>query len=33
MMTPEEFLAANGFETADRIDRQAMISTFLSEME
>lgn len=33
MMTPEEFLAANGFETADRIDRQAMIATFLSEME
>ena len=33
MTTPEEFLAANGFETADRIDRQAMISTFLSEME
>ncbi len=33
MMTPEEFLAANGFETADRIDRQAMISAFVSEME
>ena len=33
MMTPEEFLAANGFETADRIDRQTLITAFLSEME
>ncbi len=33
MMTPEEFLEANGFVTADKIDRQAMITTFLSEME
>jgi len=33
MQTPEEFLKANGFVTADEIDRQGMISTFLSEME
>ena len=33
MQTPEEFLKANGFVTADEIDRQSMISTFLSEME
>ena len=33
MQTPEEFLKANGFVTADAIDRQGMISTFLSEME
>lgn len=33
MQTPEEFLKANGFITADEIDRQGMISTFLSEME
>ena len=32
-MTPEEFLEANGFVVADRIDREGMISTFLSEME
>ena len=33
MQTPEEFLKANGFVTAEEIDRQEMISTFLSEME
>ena len=33
MKTPEEFLEANGFTTADRIDRQKMIASFLSEME
>ena len=33
MKTPEEFLAENGFVPADKIDRQGMISTFLSEME
>ena len=33
MQTPEEFLKANGFVMADEIDRQGMISTFLSEME
>ena len=33
MKTPEEFLEANGFTTADKIDRQTMISQFLSEME
>ena len=33
MQTPEEFLKANGFVTADEIDRQDLISTFISEME
>ena len=33
MKTPEEFLKSNGFVTAAEIDRQALISTFLSEME
>lgn len=33
MKTPEEFLAENGFVPAAEIDRQGMISTFLSEME
>ena len=33
MQTPEEFLKSNGFVMADEIDRQDMISTFLSEME
>ena len=33
MKTPEEFLTENGFTVAANIDRQAMISTFLSEME
>ena len=33
MKTPEEFLAENGFVAAADIDRQGMISTFLSEME
>jgi hexokinase len=33
MMTPEEFLKANGFTMAADIDRQSMITTFLSEME
>jgi len=33
MKTPEEFLKDNGFITADEIDRQGMIATFLSEME
>ncbi len=33
MKTPEEFLEANGFTTADKIDRQTLISIFLSEME
>ena len=33
MKTPEEFLEANGFTAADKIDREAMIATFLSEME
>ena len=30
MKTPEEFLKSNGFVTAAEIDRQALISTFLS---
>ena len=33
MKTPEEFLEENGFVVADKIDRQGMIATFLSEME
>ena len=33
MKTPEEFLKSNGFVAAAEIDRQALISTFLSEME
>jgi hexokinase len=33
MKTPEEFLEANGFVAAGKIDRQDMIGTFLSEME
>ena len=33
MKTPEEFLEENGFAVAAKIDRQGMISTFLSEME
>ncbi|MBO4448444.1 MAG: hexokinase [Kiritimatiellae bacterium] len=31
--TVEDFFKDNGFVTADRIDRQAMIAAFLSEME
>ena len=33
MKTPEVFLEENGFAVASKIDRQGMISTFLSEME
>ena len=33
MKTPEEFLEENGFTVASKIDRQGMISTFMSEME
>ena len=33
MKTPEEFLEENNFTVAEKIDRQAMIATFLSEME
>ena len=33
MKTPDEFLEENGFTVAAKIDRQEMISTFLSEME
>ncbi len=33
MKTPEEFLKDNNFVTAAEIDRQAMIGTFISEME
>ena len=33
MKTPEEFLEENGFTVAAKVDRQGMISTFLSEME
>jgi len=33
MKTPEEFLKEHGFSVAAEIDRQEMISTFLSEME
>ena len=33
MKTPEEFLQANGFVPAANIDRQGMVSAFLSEME
>ena len=33
MRTPEEFLKDNGFIPAAEIDRQAMIGTFISEME
>ncbi len=32
MRTPEEFLEDNHFVTADQIDRQALISVFISEM-
>ena len=33
MKTPEEFLEANGFVTAEKTDRQAIITALLSEME
>ena len=33
MKTPEEFLEANGFVTAEKTDRQALITALLSEME
>ena len=33
MMTPEEFLEAHGFVVAEKINRQEMITTLLSEME
>jgi len=33
MKTPEEFLQENGFVLAADLDRQAMIATFISEME
>ena len=33
MKTPEEFLEENNCTVAEKIDRQAMIATFLSEME
>ena len=33
MNTPEEFLEANGFTPAEKIDRQYLISLFISEME
>ena len=33
MKTPEEFLSENGFVAAADIDRQALIATFISEME
>ncbi len=33
MKTPEEFLKDNGFVAADEIDRQALVSAFLDEME
>ena len=33
MKTPEAFLEENGFTVAAKIDRQGLISTFLSEME
>ena len=33
MKKPEEFLEANGFVAAENLDRQAMVATFLSEME
>ena len=33
MKTPEEFLKSNGFTIASEIDRQGMVSTFLTEME
>lgn len=33
MKTPEEFLEANGFVTAEKTDRQALVAAFLSEME
>ena len=33
MQTPEEFQKENGFVAASEIDRQALIGTFLSEME
>ena len=33
MKTPEAFLEENGFTLAEKIDRQGMIATFLSEME
>ena len=33
MKTPDAFLEENGFTVAEKIDRQGMIATFLSEME
>ena len=33
MKTPEDFLKENGFVVAEEIDREAMIGTFISEME
>ena len=33
MKTPEEFLSSNGFVTAEKTDRQAILTAFLSEME
>lgn len=33
MKTPEEFLEANGFVAAADLDRQALLTSFLSEME
>ena len=33
MKTPEEFLADNGFVTAAELDRQGLLSAFVSEME
>ena len=33
MKTPEQFLAENGFVTADELDRQTLVAAFLSDME
>ncbi len=33
MKTPEEFLESNGFVTAADLDRQALLASFISEME
>ena len=33
MKTPEEFLSENGLPAAAEIDRQGLLSAFLSEME
>ncbi len=33
MKTPEEFLESNGFVTAAELDRQALLASFISEME